>query len=135
MLTFEDVAGIAEALPNVKIGERWGNRTWLTNARGFAWERPFSKADIKRFGTEPAPTGSIVAVATADLSDKEGVLANGDRGVFTIEHFNGYPAVLIQLSTVDKVVLRELIVDAWLACANADEADQFARAHQPDRTR
>jgi hypothetical protein len=35
--------------------------------------------------------------------------------VFTIVHFDGYPAVLIQLDLVTKPVLRRLLTDAWLA--------------------
>ena len=56
--------------------------------------RPFSKADVKRFGDEPVPDGPIFAVATVDLDDKQAVLEEGARGVFTIPHFDGYAAVL-----------------------------------------
>ncbi len=45
------------------------------------------------------------------------MLAAGTRGIFTIPHFDGYAAVLIQLKSVTKKPLRETIEDAWLACA------------------
>ena len=117
MVSIEEVGQLANALPEVTEGQRWGNRTWDVAGKTFAWERPFSKADIKRFGTERPPDGPIVAVRVEDLDEKEAVLAAGTRGVFTIEHFNGYAAVLIQLKTVPKKAFRELLLDGWLACA------------------
>ena len=45
------------------------------------------------------------------------MLAAGTRGFFTIPHFDGFAAVLVQLQAVTKKPLREAIEDAWLACA------------------
>ena len=117
MPTLEDAAEIAFGLDEVTEGERYGNRTWFVNGKAFAWERPFSKADVRRFGDETPPEGPILAVVVEDLAEKEAVLSAGARGVFTIPHFDGYAAVLIQLRRVGKRVLREAIVDAWLAAA------------------
>ena len=127
MATIEEAAEIASGLPEVTVGERYSNRTWLVGGKGFAWERPFSKADIKRFGDATPPDGPILAVKVADLGEKEAVLAAGIKGVFTIPHFDGFPAVLIQLNKVGKRALREAITDAWLACAPPKLADQFLK--------
>ena len=53
------------------------------------------------------------------------MLAERHTGVFTIPHFDGYAAVLIQLDGVRDDVLRDLIVDAWLACAPARLAAEY----------
>jgi hypothetical protein len=117
MATLEDAAAIALSLAEVTEGERYGNRTWSVGGKAFAWDRPFSKADIKRFGDATPPDGPILAVRVEDLAEKEAVLAAQPKGFFTIPHFDGYPAVLIQLKLVGKRALREAILDGWLCCA------------------
>jgi hypothetical protein len=134
MATIDDVTGMALELPEVTEGERHGNRTWSVNGKVFAWERPFSKADIRRFGDVRPPDEPILAVRLDDLEEKEAVLAEGKRGFFTIPHFDGYAAVLIHLRTVTKRSLRGAIVDGWLACAPVALADAYiARARSRRR--
>ncbi|MDQ4070747.1 MAG: hypothetical protein M3203_14945 [Actinomycetota bacterium] len=124
MVTLDDAARMARELPEVTEGERHGHRTWSVAGKTFAWERPFRKADIRRFGDVTPPDGPILAVRLTDLGEKEAVLASEPKGFFTIPHFDGYPAVLIQLKVVGKRALREALIDGWLACAPAKLADQ-----------
>jgi hypothetical protein len=119
MPTLDDVARIALALPEVTEGEGRSGRSWSVAGKTFAWERAYSKADLKRFGAERAPAQPVLAVRVDDLGEKEAVLAAGNKGFFTIPHFNGYAAILIELRAVAKRPLRDAIIDGWAACAPA----------------
>jgi hypothetical protein len=127
MATLDDVAQLAAELPEVTEGERFGNRTWYVGGKAFAWDRPFSKADIRRFGDQVPPDGPILAVTVGDLSEKEAVLAANPDVFFTISHFDGYAAVLIQLPEVSARALRDALTDGWLVCAPPALARQLER--------
>ncbi|WP_433606845.1 MmcQ/YjbR family DNA-binding protein [Dactylosporangium sp. CA-139114] len=125
MVTLDEVAALALRLPEVAEGVRYGNRSWGVGGKVFAWERPFSKADIKRFGREEPPPGPIVAISVGDLGEKEAVLAEGRPGFFTIPHFDGYSAVLVALPAVQLRHVEESLVDGWLSCAPRGLAEEY----------
>jgi hypothetical protein len=130
VVSVDEAGRMAMELPEVVEGERHGHRTWNVAGKTFAWERAFSKADIRRFGDATPPEGPILAVRVEDLGEKEAVLASEPKGFFTIPHFDGYPAVLIQLKTVTKRALREALVDGWLAVAPPRLADEYVKGHR-----
>ena len=127
MATLKDVARLAAELPQVTEGESRGRRAWSVAGKRFAWERPFSKADIRRFGAAAPPPEPILAVRVADLGEKEAVLAANDDTHFTIPHFDGYPAVLVELRRIRVKALRETLLDGWLASAPRKLADEHMR--------
>ena len=131
MVSLSEVADMAMALPEVTEGSRFQYRTWFVRGTGFVWERPLSKADIRRFGAAKPPEGPLLALRVTDLAEKEAVLATASSALFDIEHFKRYPAVLVQLSSVERDELQQAIVDAWLACAPPKLAEEFLQHQQP----
>jgi hypothetical protein len=111
-MKFEHVEAIVTKLPDVEIGTSWGNRTYAVRDKAFAWWRPFSKADLKRFGDETPPQGDILGVKVESLDAKDALLSMQLPGFFTIPHFNGYPAVLIELRKARVKDVRAAIAEA-----------------------
>jgi hypothetical protein len=121
MATWEDVAAIAGALPEVDEAPSYGERAWKVRKKTFAWERPLRKGEIEGLGGfEPegaAPRGEILAVRVADEEAKQALVSSEPEIYFTTSHFDGYPAVLIRLERIGRVELEELLIEAWLARA------------------
>lgn len=124
-LTIDQVAELALSFPEVTEGMRWGNRTWSVAGKAFAWERPLTKADVKRLGDARVPDEPIVAIRTEDLQDKEAILGGEPAGAFDIQHFANYPAYLLELKETTAEAVREAITDGWLAVAPPKLAREF----------
>ncbi|MFN2463299.1 MAG: hypothetical protein ABR573_05285 [Candidatus Dormibacteria bacterium] len=119
MASLEEVARIAMALTGVTEGRQHGNRAWLVMDKVFAWERPYSKADIRRFGDTDPPPEPVLAVRTAGLDAKVVILARNQPGFFTIPHFDGYAAVLITLACARRRDLEGMLRHGHEATARA----------------
>lgn len=116
MASWRDVRRIALCLPGTSEQRREGNFTWSVNDKLIAWQRPLKPSDLAALGKN-APTGPILAVRTADLEMKDVLLAGDPEVFFTTPHFNGFPAVLIQLGRISSKALKDVILEAWLARA------------------
>jgi hypothetical protein len=82
----------------------------------FVWERPLRRSDREALGAA-APAGPILGARVEHLGAKEALLADPSGAFFTTPHFDGYPAVLVQLDRVTRQDLEEVVLEAWLARA------------------
>jgi len=116
MATWDDVRRIALELPEASEVISRDLRQWRVEDKLFVWERPLRRADLEALG-EDAPDGPILGARVEHLVAKEALLADDPSVFFTTPHFDGYPAVLVQLERIGLDDLREVIVEAWLARA------------------
>src|SRR5947208_12428075 len=116
MASWDDVRRIALALPEVSEGSSYGNTAWKVRDKLFVWERPLNRPDIEALG-DRAPAGPILGARVEHLLAKEALLADDPDVFFTTPHFEGYPAVLVELDRIGVDGLEEVIVEAWLARA------------------
>lgn len=117
MADWDDVRRIVAGLPETREDRhKSGQMSWRVKDKSLAWERPLRKSDLKALG-DAAPEGEILGVRVPDLGAKEAILADNSGAIFTIPHFEGYPAVLVLLEEIDVSELEELLVEAWLCRA------------------
>jgi hypothetical protein len=117
MADWDDVRRIALALPETsERPSHGGNASWRVRDKGFVWERPLRPADLRELGDD-APAGPILGARVEHLGAKEALLADDPNVFFTTPHFDGYPAVLIQLDKIPLEELEEVIAEAWLSRA------------------
>jgi hypothetical protein len=129
--TWDDVRRIALSLPDT--GERFihGSQGWHVHNKGFVWERPLRKADLRALGDE-APKRPILGARVEHLEAKEALIADAPDIYFTTPHFDRYAAVLVRLEQIPIDELRELIVEAWLWRAPKRLARDYIATQLPD---
>jgi hypothetical protein len=127
MATWDDVREAALALPETAERTSRGCAQWRVKDKGFVWERPLRASDERALG-DAAPKGPILGVHVEHLGAKEALLSSDPDVFFTTPHFDGYPAVLVQLDRIGREDLREVVVDAWLARAPRRLADAYVEA-------
>ncbi|MCW2857673.1 MAG: hypothetical protein JWR52_3288 [Marmoricola sp.] len=121
-----DVDAICGSLPQTWFGTSWGDvPTWLVphrvrdgvdKGRGFVLYRKPHRSAVDGDGREYE---DLLVIRTANDDDKQALVA-ADGPFFTIPHFSGYNAVLVQLSRLGEISydeLAEVITEAWCACA------------------
>lgn len=126
-----DVKRIARTLPETTEDQSSSGKMWWTVSRkGYAWERPLRKSDIAALGKR-APKGPVLGLKTADLEMKDVLLASDPKVFFTTPHFDGYPAVLVELDRISVKHLKEALTEAWFACAGKRLAASFVAGLSP----
>lgn len=130
MADWDDVRRIVASLPETHEEQRkTGQLSWRVKDKSLAWERPLRKGDLAALG-DAAPDGDILGVRVPDLGAKEAILRDNDGAIFTIPHFDNYPAVLVEMDKVELGELEELIVEAWLSRAPAKLVKAFLAEHE-----
>jgi hypothetical protein len=129
MATVDDVREIALALPRVEenLNGHTGEAAWRLKSGQFAWLRGPRATDVRQLADlgREWPDGVVLGVRTAGLEEKAALLAAEPDVLFTIPHFDGYPAVLVRLDAIDRERLTELVTDAWLTRAPARVAKEW----------
>lgn len=111
MVSWAQIETIASALPEVECVND-GRRSWAVRGKGIAWERPLRPKEAALLG-DAAPVGDIIAIHVADEGIKQALIAAQPSTFFTIDHFNGYPAVLALRTQLRVADVRELFHDGW----------------------
>ncbi|HLL07490.1 MAG TPA: MmcQ/YjbR family DNA-binding protein [Nocardioidaceae bacterium] len=124
MATWEDVRRVAMAMPGTSEAVSAGTVAWRVKEKGFVWERPLRRADLKALG-DSAPDGPILGVWVCDLGAKEALVSADPDVYFTTPHFDGYSAVLVRLDEIGVDELEELIVESWLTRAPKRLAKEY----------
>jgi hypothetical protein len=120
MATLDDVKRLALKLPGVtkKVGghipKQWGASVEMKpKPKGFVWVW-MERIDPKK---ARVPNEKVIAVRTADLSDKDMLLASDPDKFFTEPHYNGYAAVMVRLDAVTVKELEVILTNAWRCVA------------------
>ena len=116
MGTWDDVRRIALALPETSERVSRDRAQWRVKEKLFVWERPLRPRELQAL-TGNAPRGPILAAKVEHIAAREALLADARSPYFTTPHFDGYPAILVQLDRIGAEDLDEVIVEAWLARA------------------
>ncbi len=128
MATWDDVRRLALALPETSERTSRDNAQWRVKDKLFVWERPLRRSDLEALG-DSAPTGPILGARVEHEVAKQALIADDPDVFFTTPHFDGYPAILVQLDKIAPDVLEEVIVEAWLCRA----PKKLAQAHEAAR--
>ena len=115
----DDIDEICRSLPEVEFGTSWGDRpTYKVRGKGFVLYRMPHKTAVDPETGEMYD--DLVVITTPGESEKRALVEDQRLPFFTIDHFDGYNAVLVQqsrLGEIEREELAEIITDAWAAKA------------------
>jgi hypothetical protein len=116
MATWDDVRRIALSMPQATERVSREHAQWCVKDKLFVWERPLRKSDLAALG-DTAPDGPIMGARVEHELEKQVLIQNDPDVFFTTPHFDGYPAILVQLGNISVDELEEVVVEAWLCRA------------------
>ena len=116
MASWDDVARLALALPGAEERESRGHRQWRVKDKLFVWERPLRRTDLEALG-DAAPEGPILGARVEHEMAKQALVQDPSGLYFTTPHFDGTPAILVQLAPLGADELAEVVTEAWLCRA------------------
>jgi hypothetical protein len=122
--SWDDVRRLALALPETDEKVSREHRQWRVKEKLFVWERPLRKPDLAALG-DAAPEGPILGARVEHLGAKEALVQDPSGVYFTTPHFDGYPAILVQLEKIGVEELEEIVTEAWLARAPTRLAKEY----------
>ena len=119
----EDIDQICGALPETELGISWGDRpTWKVprgdKGKGFVLYRAPGKTAIDPESGEMYD--DLVVIMTPTEVEKMALVEDASSPFFTIDHFRGFSAVLVQQSRLGEISrdeLAEVLTEAWAARA------------------
>lgn len=100
---------------------------WRVGKKLLAWERPLRPSEreaLERDSAQP-PQGDILGVRVSDEGVKFALIDDEPGIYFTTPHFDGYPAVLVNLAAISVRDLEDLITEAWLTQAPRKLVQEF----------
>src|SRR5262245_53635562 len=111
MATQADVRRLALSLPETEEApDRFAFSVRNKGKRkGFVWVW-MERIEPKK---PRVPQPNVIAVRVANLAEKDRILASHPTKFFTEPHYNGFPAVLVNLPAVTVRDLEPLITEAW----------------------
>jgi hypothetical protein len=119
MVTMRDVEKMALAMPEATKELRDDDRpAFLVNGKLFCFHRTQRRDAVDPISGDRL--NDVLVFRVADEAMKAMWLAARPDVIFTTDHFNGYPAILIRipsLAAIDRDDLFELVSDAWLTRA------------------
>ena len=118
-----DIDVICRSLPEVELGVSWGDRPTYKvprgpKGKGFLLYRAPGKTAMDPITGEMFNDLLVISVPSEEA--KNALVHDPSSPFFTIDHFNGYNAVLVQqsrLCEIERDFLTEILTEAWASKA------------------
>ena len=100
-ITFDTVRELATGLPDVEESTAWGVPALKLRGRFLACMASHKSAE---------PNTLVVRLG---FDERDAMIADAPATYYLKPHYDGYPAVLVRLSKIDRDALKDLLRAAW----------------------